>query len=113
MIALKPTALVSQAYKWEGEDAVEERLVFLSDEQVRDYEKNKDPKQATFKVRSVKQGDGTYAGIVRLGNGYQLWEYPLRAQTQMAMLTLMCETLLLSFEIKPVELAWVPDKNKD
>ena len=108
------SAVVTQAYFQDGDEAVREVLVFLGNEAFTKFENSEkgDPKLATFRVRSVKTGEGNYMGIVRLGSGEMILETTYRDKSQNSMLYNMLNRLLPGWELKEIHSDKVPNKNE-
>lgn len=113
-MTFRPIAQVSQVYDWEGDPAVEECLVFFSLDQIQKFEKDHDVKLATFWMRSVLQGDGTYHGLVRLGATSEVvYEIPIPTKGQHTTMVLLTDLFLGGFDLKPADLSWVPNTKLD
>ena len=109
------TAIATQAYFQDGDEAVREILVFLGNEAFHKFDGTDgrfgDPKLATFRVRSVKTGEGDYKGIVRLGSGEMILETTYKDSSQNSILYNTLNRLLPGWEVKEIYSEKVPSEN--
>ena len=115
MIPYSLTAIATQAYFQDGDEAVREILVFLGNEAFNKFEATEgrfgDPKLATFRVRGVKTGEGDYKGIVRLGSGEMILETTYKDSSQNSILYNTLNRLLPGWEVKEIYSEKVPSEN--
>jgi hypothetical protein len=115
MIPYQLSAVITQAYFQDGDEAVREILVFVGNEAFNKFDNTEkrmgDPQLATFRVRSVKTGEGNYMGIVRLGSGEMIMETTYRDKSQNSMLYNMLNRLLPGWELKEIYSDKVPSRN--
>ncbi len=113
MIPYQLSAVVTQPYFQDGDEAVREILVFLGTESFNKFESAEkgDPKLATFRVRSVKTGESDYVGKVRLGSGEMILETTSRNKSQNSMLYDTLNRLLPGWELKEIYSDKVPSVN--
>ena len=113
MSSFKPIAIVSQLYNWENDDGVMERLVFL--DQGIDHEIVKPEKKATFKLRAVKNGGGTWNAVVRLGGEKttMILDVPHHFVTAYGAADYLLTWLENAFEIRGATFINVPNKKID
>jgi 4-hydroxy-L-threonine phosphate dehydrogenase PdxA len=108
---MKPIAIISEGYDWNADPAVSERLVFFGNTASQLFEKDGDTTHATFKLRSILTGDGTYAAAVRHPVTKELiYEAPMKFVGQSAAMSFLLEFFLVGFELKEVEFPEVPNK---
>ncbi len=109
------TAIITQAYFQDGDEAVREILVFLGNEAFNKFDNTEsrfgDPKLATFRVRSVKTGEGDYKGIVRLGSGEMVLETVYSGKSQDSILYDTLYRTLPGWELKEIYSDKVPSFN--
>ncbi len=117
------SAIITQAYFLDGDDAVREILVFMGNESFNKFEATAgrfgDPKMATFRIRAVKTGhssldkDSTnnYIGIVRLGSGEMILETTYTDKSQGSILYNTLNRLLPGWECKEIYSEKVPSQN--
>jgi len=109
------TAIITQAYFQDGDEAVREILVFLGNEAFNKFDNAEsrfgDPQLATFRVRSVKTGNGDYKGIVRLGSGEMILETTYTDKSQGSILYNTLNRLLPGWECKEIYSEKVPSQN--
>lgn len=114
MTPFQLTAITTQAYFHEGDQAVREILVFLGNEAFTKFENSEgkgDPKLATFRVRAVNTGNENYIGIVRLGSGELILETTYSDKFQNNILYATLNRLLPGWEIKEITTNKVVDTN--
>jgi len=92
------TAYHTQSFNRDGDEAVREILVFVSRENHNKFHETGDMTLPTFCVRSVKNGDGKYIGIVRLNTGEKILETTYTDNSQGNMLYNTLNLLLPGWE---------------
>jgi hypothetical protein len=88
------TAYHTQSYNRDGDEAVREILLFISRENHNKFSETGDMTLPTFCVRSVKNGEGKYIGIVRLNTGEKILETTYTDNSQGQMLYEMLNRVL-------------------
>ena len=109
---MKPFAYITETYDWEGDPAVRECLVFFSGTAIGRFEREKDAKHATLKLRAVKNENRHYIAEVRCAATKELMiEYdticfinPYHA------IDFMKDKMLCSFEWKDIQVEWLPNQ---
>jgi hypothetical protein len=109
MIIMKPFAYITETYEWEGDSNVKECLVFFGTTLIDRYNKEHDPKWATFKLRAVKDSDGGYKACVRHALvGELIYENPDSFCNPLSAIEYLIEHILEPFEIREIEVDWLP-----
>lgn len=115
MIPYNLSACTTQSYDLDGDEGVREILVFLGRDSFNTFEGTEgrfgDPKLATFRVRSVKTGEGDYKGIVRLGSGEMILETTYTDKSQISILYNTLNRLLPGWGTKEIYSEKVPSVN--
>lgn len=108
---MKPFAYITETYDWEGDPAVKECLVFFSGTAIGRYEREKDPKHATFKLRAVKNAHGHFnAGVRCAATKEMIFENNLAFVDPFNAIEYLKEKILKAFEWKDIQVEWLPNQ---
>lgn len=101
---MKPVAVMTEGYYWRADIAVLERLVLFGNTAVERFTADGDATHATFKLRSIRDGDGKYVAAVRHPQTLELvYEAPIKFSSQTLAMSFLLEFFMVGFELKEVE----------
>ena len=113
MSCFKPVAVISHSYDWEADGSVLETLVFM-DPGI-DTEMTSPEKKAVFKLRAVKESDGTYKALIRNGGEkpFIIHEFPIKFGSDFLAMHYLIDWLEQCFEVRQHRFNHVPDQKVD